>query len=115
MRPCGSIRSPSRWPRRGRADPRRPGRTDAEANDDSQPSLQGVAVNERARLRKERERRDVWVVDADLLRAVEINTGLTDGEYTEVLKGSLQPGDDVVTGIRSPDRAASPTAQAKTK
>jgi HlyD family secretion protein len=87
----------------------------AEAKDASQPSLQAVAVNERARLRKERDRRYVWVVDGELLRAVEVNTGLTDGEYTEVLKGSLQPGDEVVTGIRAPDRAASPTVQTKTK
>ena len=88
---------------------------DANAKDDSEPSLQSISVTERARLRKERARRHVWVMDGDLLRAVEVSTGLTDGEYTELLNGDLKPGDELVTGIKAPDESESSGIQIKVK
>jgi HlyD family secretion protein len=44
-------------------------------------------------------RRHVWVVEGDFLRAIEIVTGLSDDKFTEVVSGSLQESQNVVTGV----------------
>jgi HlyD family secretion protein len=49
--------------------------------------------------RRERTLR-VWVPDGKGLRAVEVKTGVTDSLFTEIVKGDLQPGQEVVVGIR---------------
>ncbi|HJQ38378.1 MAG TPA: efflux RND transporter periplasmic adaptor subunit, partial [Thermoanaerobaculia bacterium] len=33
------------------------------------------------------------------LKPVEIRTGISDGRFTEVVSGTLKPGDDVVVGL----------------
>ena len=46
--------------------------------------------------------RHVWVKDGEKLRAIEIRTGLSDSEYTEVLEdksGELEDGQELVVGI----------------
>lgn len=84
------------------------GRSEQKADaEDSQPSVQSLSVVEQARLRKERSRRHVWVEDGDLLRAVEVTTGLTDGEYTEMTQGKLKQADKVVIGIQAPPPTSS--------
>jgi len=70
--------------------------------DANQPSLDSLSVTERARLRKERIRRHVWVVEGNLLRAVPVTTGLTDGDFTQMVEGSLKPGDLAVIGVQTP-------------
>jgi HlyD family secretion protein len=42
----------------------------------------------------------VWVPDGKGLRAVEVKAGATDGTSTEIVKGDLQPGTEIVVGIR---------------
>jgi HlyD family secretion protein len=69
---------------------------------DEGTSLQALSITDRARLRKERSRRHVWLPDGDLLRAVEVKTGLTDGQFTEVDSGNLKKGDTLVIGIQPP-------------
>jgi HlyD family secretion protein len=65
-------------------------------------SLQSLSISERARLRKERSRHHVWVTDGDLLRAIEVKTGLTDGQFTEVTSGDVKSGDVLVIGVQPP-------------
>jgi HlyD family secretion protein len=65
-------------------------------------SLQSLSIAERARLRKERSRHHVWVTDGDLLRAIEVKTGLTDGQYTEVASGAVKSTDVLVIGFQPP-------------
>jgi HlyD family secretion protein len=65
-------------------------------------SLQSLSISERARLRKERSRHHVWVTDGDLLRAIEVKTGLTDGQFTEVTTGDVKSGDVLVIGVQPP-------------
>lgn len=43
--------------------------------------------------------RHVWYVDNNLLRAVEIETGISDYRYTEVVRGELRDGMQLVTGL----------------
>jgi HlyD family secretion protein len=54
----------------------------------------------------------LWVLDAetDKPRAVLVHTGLSDGSYTEVVSGGVQPGDRVVTAAYSKDDSASQSA-----
>ena len=50
-------------------------------------------------MRRSRER-VVWCAGADKkLRAVKITTGLNDGIMTEIVKGELKEGDEVVNGV----------------
>jgi HlyD family secretion protein len=65
-------------------------------------SLQSLSIAERARLRKERSRHHVWVTDGDLLRAIEVKTGLTDGQNTEVASGAVKSADVLVIGFQPP-------------
>ncbi len=80
------------------------GREETKANGDNNEgtSVESLSIAERARLRKERSRRHVWVEDGDKLRAIEVHTGLTDGQFTEVLSDSIKPGDVLVVGIQPP-------------
>jgi len=58
-----------------------------------------VSAIEKADARKKRNRRHVWVVDGDFLKAIEVETGLSDSKYTELVSGELQDGQKLVTGI----------------
>jgi HlyD family secretion protein len=79
------------------------GRAEQKAEgDENQPSVDSLSVAERARLRKERTRRHVWVAEGNVLRAVPVTAGLTDGEFTQMVQGNLKPGDVVVTGVQPP-------------
>ena len=42
----------------------------------------------------------LWIPDGKRLKAVEVKAGATDGMFTEIVKGDLQPGQEVVVGIR---------------
>jgi len=59
---------------------------------------QSTSARERSELRRERNRRHVWIAENGHLRAVEVVTGLSDSRFTEMLKGDLAPGDKLVTG-----------------
>ncbi|HXY34637.1 MAG TPA: efflux RND transporter periplasmic adaptor subunit [Planctomycetaceae bacterium] len=82
------------------------GKEQSKADDDNNEgaSLQSLSIAERTRLRKERSKRHVWVADGegDKLRAIEVKTGLTDGQFTEVAAGPVKPGDVLVIGVQPP-------------
>ncbi len=69
--------------------------------DEAQPSANSLSANERTQLRRDRHRRHVWVPDGDLLRAVEVVTGLSDSQFTEMIEGSLKAGDVLATGVQA--------------
>ena len=70
----------------------------AEADENT---AQHRSAEEKAELRKKRNRRHVWVVEGDKLRAVEVVVGLSNNQYTELVSdGDLREGDKVVTGIQ---------------
>jgi HlyD family secretion protein len=58
-----------------------------------------ISAPEKAAASKSRNRHHIWVVDGDFLRAVEIQTGISDSKFTAVISGDLAEGDKVVTGI----------------
>jgi HlyD family secretion protein len=50
--------------------------------------------------RRESSKRHVWVVDGEHLRAIEVFTGLTDNQTTEMVSGDLTINDALVIGIK---------------
>lgn len=55
-------------------------------------------ASEKAESYKKKNKRHVWVVDGELLKAVPITTGMTDARFTEMVVGDLKVGDLLVTG-----------------
>lgn len=62
-----------------------------------------LSAEERATRSRARNRRHVWIEEGDHLRAVEVELGVSDSRFTEMVKGSLKPGDKVVTGLKPPE------------
>lgn len=64
-----------------------------------QPTLSAA---ERSKSSVDRTRRHVWVLDGELLRAVEVVIGLSDSSHSELISGDLTPDQKLVTGMRAP-------------
>ena len=60
----------------------------------------GLAASERAEARRKRNRRHVWIQDGYKLRAVEVQTGISDSHFTELVSGDVKPGDKLIIGIK---------------
>jgi HlyD family secretion protein len=75
-------------------------REDEDATSNAAVSTQEPSVQEAFSARMN-QRRHVWVQDGQKLRAVEVSLGVSDYRYTELLSGSLNPGDRVVIGVKS--------------
>ncbi len=57
-----------------------------------------LSVNEKAGERRNQNKRHVWVVDGEFLKAVEIQTGLIDNLHAELIAGDVKEGDALVIG-----------------
>jgi HlyD family secretion protein len=77
--------------------------TQATAEDQEEEEEQELSARQKAEAGAKRNRRHVWVQDGELLRAVEIVTGLSDNRYTEVVQGKVQEGQKLVTGLKTAD------------
>ena len=72
-----------------------------ETQESSLPSEKSVSADERSKLRRDRHRRHVWIADGDLLRAVEVQTGLSDSQFSEMISGDLKANDALVIGVQA--------------
>jgi HlyD family secretion protein len=54
-----------------------------------------------AQKKRSADQRHVWVVDGKLLRAIPVRIGISDGQFTELLSGDVQPGQALVTALES--------------
>jgi HlyD family secretion protein len=61
-----------------------------------------VSASERATARKKRNLRHVWVADGPKVKAVAVQTGLSDSQFTEMVSGDLAKGDKLIIGIQPP-------------
>ena len=73
---------------------------DGDSQDDAQAGQR--SARQTAEANEKRNRRHVWVVEGELLKAVEVVTGLSDYKWTELVSGDLQEGQKLVTGIGPP-------------
>jgi HlyD family secretion protein len=70
-----------------------------EADQSEQPE-RTLSADERAELRRKRGRRHVWLVEGEFLKAVEVVTGISDSQHSELVSGDLKEGQQLVTGIQ---------------
>lgn len=70
---------------------------DSEEDNDS---LKDKPIDDVDAAAKKAATRHVWIVDGEKLRAVEIQIGVDDYQFTEVVSGELKSGDEVVTGLK---------------
>lgn len=74
-----------------------------EENDDESSSAEtSLPADEKAKARRERVRRHVWIEAGEQLRAVEVVTGLSDFKFTELVSGDLKEEQKLVIGIETP-------------
>jgi HlyD family secretion protein len=70
----------------------------------TEPQAEASAVRRSAMQRVEssrtRNRRHVWAVDGELLSAIEVTTGISDSENTELVSGNVKEGTKLVIGLR---------------
>jgi HlyD family secretion protein len=58
-----------------------------------------LSAEERAEVRRKRNRRHVWVVEGDFLKAIEVEIDLSDSKFSEMVTGDLKKGQKLVIGI----------------
>jgi HlyD family secretion protein len=68
---------------------------DERADDEAQ-----LTAREKVEAQRNRRKRHVWVTDGNLLRAVEVVTGIDDNRFTEIKEGDLKEGQEVVVGLK---------------
>jgi HlyD family secretion protein len=56
-----------------------------------------MSAVERVEARRKRNRRHVWVTDGEFLKAIEIEVGLSDNRFSELVSGELKEGQELVT------------------
>lgn len=72
-------------------------------DDDQNSSLADKPIDETRDVAKKAATRHVWIQEGEKLRAVEIQVGVSDYQFTEVVGGSLKHGDKVVIGLKPKD------------
>ena len=70
-----------------------------EEEDGAEDRLRSAA--EKAAAGRKRNRRHVWILEGDLLKAVEVTTGVSDHKHTELVAGELKKGQELVTGLKT--------------
>jgi HlyD family secretion protein len=70
-------------------------------NQDETASAPAPSARDKVAANRRRNHRHVWTVDGEFLRAVAVETGISDSSFTEVVSGDLQPGTLVVKGIKT--------------
>jgi HlyD family secretion protein len=73
-------------------------------DDDDEVSAEPTA-EDRVEANRKRRQRHVWMTDSDnKLRAIEIEFGLSDGKFYELVEGELEDGQELVTGVEEKKR-----------
>ena len=66
--------------------------------EEKEDELENRSAAEKAEAKRKRNKRHVWVVDGELLKAIEIVTGIGDSQFTELISGEVKKGMKLVTG-----------------
>jgi HlyD family secretion protein len=73
--------------------------TGVSATPTEESSESARSADDIAEARKRRNKRHVWVIDGEQLRAISVVTGINDSKHTEVVSGELKDGMKLVTGV----------------
>jgi HlyD family secretion protein len=74
--------------------------TAPEPQSDDEQTEMNLSSQQKAELRRNRNRRHVWVQEGEFLKAIEVITGLSDNKDTELVSGNLVEGQKLITGIQ---------------
>ena len=78
-------------------------RANRETQAEAEASANRRSATEMVEASRSRNRRHVWVIDGELLSAIEVFTGISDNENTELVSGEVKEGMKLVTGVRPKD------------
>lgn len=69
------------------------------SDDDEENDIE-MSANEIAEARKNRNKRHVWVSEGEKLKAIEVEIGLTENRFTEIVSGDVTEDMKLVTGTK---------------
>jgi len=69
-------------------------------SDAAQEEMANQTATESAEAQQKKNQRHVWIVEGEMLRAVEVTTGLMENKFTEMVAGDLKVGNPLVVGKR---------------
>lgn len=69
-------------------------------DEEESSGLEDKPIDEQAENASKATKRHVWIKDGDKLRAVEVEIGVSDYRFHELVNGELKEGDLVVTGLK---------------
>jgi HlyD family secretion protein len=73
---------------------------DTQAKEQASAEASRRSASQKVDISRKRNVRHVWVLEGDRLAAIEVVTGISDNEYTELVSGDLQAGMKLVAGVR---------------
>ncbi len=80
------------------------GGVDDEEEEEKEDELEARSAAEKAEAKRKRNKRHVWVAEGELLKAIEIVTGIGDSRFSELVSGELTKGMKLVSGTtKKPD------------
>jgi HlyD family secretion protein len=80
------------------------GGVDDEEKEEKEDELKARSAAEKAEAKRKRNKRHVWIVEGELLKAIEIVTGIGDSRFSELVSGELTKGMKLVSGTtKKPD------------
>ena len=59
-----------------------------------------LSAEQKAEARKKRSRRHVWVLEGEQLKAIEVEIGLSDSKFSELVSGDLAEGEKLIAGSK---------------
>ncbi len=72
----------------------------AEEVEDAQAEQPEQTVEERVEASRKRTKRHVWVQEGSLLKAIEVEVGISDNRFTELISGEVSEDSKLVIGIK---------------
>lgn len=81
----------------------------SDSGEDEDDAMLDVPAPERIKASKRAKKRHVWKLEGDLLRAVEVEIGLSDNSFSELLSGDLDENTELVTGQKAKGEDAGPS------
>ena len=77
--------------------------TDYLVQDEDDSEEDATTSEERVKSSLKAKKRHVWVVEDELLRAVEVQVGMSDNQYAELVSGDLNVDMELVIGTKGKD------------
>ncbi len=71
-----------------------------DSSDEDRQNAESQPADAKAKASVKHRKRHVWVKEGEFLRAIEIETGLSDYRYTELISGEIKPGQELVVGVK---------------